>query len=180
LGDCSTGGGAGSVAGRRVTVPLRLVCPHTTVTPETRAALEGLDVEYINVGADDEAYWRLLSELWADQEDFCVVEQDVVAPPGFLYSFDACDHEWCAYSYRYKTWDEYVGLGCVRFRSSLMVSEPDLLVEVGNMVIGSHPRKHWCTLDSGIQRWLGRYQRRAHVHGVCEHVGNGTPSHGCV
>lgn len=158
---------------------MRLICPYIELTLATEESLEGLDVEYVDVSSDDEAYWRLLSGLWTEAADFALIEHDIIAPAAFLNSFDACDHEWCAYSYRYKTWEQYTGLGCVRFRASLMRAEPHLMDGVGNMVIGDHPRKHWCTLDSGVQRWLGRYQRRAHVHGMCEHISDGSPTHDC-
>jgi hypothetical protein len=35
-------------------------------------------------------------------------------------------------------------------------------------------------LDAGIQRWLGRYQRRACVHGTVQHISSGEPSHDCL
>lgn len=104
---------------------MRVVVPYTRVHPDTRAALEGWkNVEYRYTGADDYAYGRLLRELWADQEDFLLIEHDVIATTDHLIRMATCPNVYCAVPY---AWGQAVGvtLGFTRFRSLLLRTYPD-------------------------------------------------------
>jgi hypothetical protein len=154
------------------------------MTPETLAALEafGGPYEAIDVTQDDEAYFHLLSELWAAGETFAVVEQDIVIGSDTLASFDRCPQPWCCAPYPYlgNLTSGYHGLGCVRFRAELIRATPDLFDWVEKQFNDKHEPRHWCTLDAWVHKVMAaRYSRRP--CGRHEKVGHLDPtsSHGC-
>lgn len=162
---------------------MKIIVPYAIggLSPETVLALgERLDIEFRDVSADITAYFDLLEQLWAAGEHFCVVEQDIVVRAGTLASFEACANPWCAAPYPYLGSGAYAGLGCARFRTSLMEKHPDLMDLVALHDYDGHSPKHWCTLDAAIQRELWK----AGEHACTSHLPVGHlhdwPTHGCV
>ncbi len=166
---------------------MRVVVPYTNLRNETRAAIEasGWDYDPIDVSSDDEAYWRLLRDLWAAGETFCIVEQDIVVKPETLDGLAACTEWRCAAAYPYFN-GLYPGLGCTRFSAELLSSVPGAIEEIGSWSDEIHPLRHWCRLDGWLQTLL---KRNYHVplctnHGIVGHIrdysGSPYPSHGCV
>lgn len=169
---------------------MRIVVPYVgeglageTVVALAAHARDGLDrIRFVEL-TDDEAYWRLLHELWAEQRDVVLVEQDIVIHEGVLDGFDRCTNPWCTHGYRYEIYagfSDYHGAGCVRWRAELMAAHPDLLDVVATRFGPRHPAKHWCSLDAFTQLEL-------QARGVqqCKHqppVGHTsvTPSHDCA
>lgn len=162
---------------------MRIIVPYTALSWLTVEALEAAHPdtwEACYVGSDDEAYFRLLSKLWHEQEDFAIVEQDIVVNPETLTSFGKCSAQICVAPYPYLRSDTYAGLGCIRFRGGAMKAFPDLMECVARRCNPLHAQRHWCTLDAWIQRELhahrlGRWCRHApvgHLHR--------NPTHGCV
>lgn len=159
---------------------MKVVVPYSKVSQETVVSLGGHHAEFINVSDSDTTYFDLLNELWGAQETFAVVEQDIVVTPGVLESFDECAHTWCAAGYPYLGSTGYRGLGCCRFRASLMIADPTLMDRVALHEYEGHCRKHWCVLDASIQRELWAVGRRVcTAHGDVGHL-HDRPSHGCV
>ena len=133
----------------------------------------------VDVSADDQAYWRLLDQLWADQQTFCVVEQDIVVRYHTLGDLETCQEPWAGANYRYMG-GTYAGLGCTRFRSALMALFPDAIGLLGEIQLPNHGPKHFCTLDSILKRLLEGRGYRMCIHGSVEHLGSNWPSHDCI
>ena len=161
----------------------RVICPYTGggLRPEVVWALQdsGHDFEAVDVSGSDESYHELLSDLWGAGKSFALVEHDVVIGPDTLASFDSCPMEWCTFSYRYLS-SVYWGLGCTRFRGSLLQRLPDVMVQVAEYGSPRHPKRHWCIQDQAITTALrSRRLEWPHLHGEVEHLSDGWPSHGC-
>lgn len=114
---------------------MRVVCPFTRISPETRDALDasGYLWEARDVSGSDTAYWDLLAGLWAAGEAFAVVEHDVIPAPGALASLETCPADWCSSPYPYFV-GMYPGLGCARFGDGIMARHPDLMTVVAGNV----------------------------------------------
>lgn len=109
--------------------------------------------------ADQEAYWRLLRACWAtsssDGTDLMVVEHDIVIHAAVFTGFALCTSPVCVFGYWLGASYGY-GLGCVRFRNTLIASQPDALDRVGEIVDDGLPfRRHWKRLDTRMWRVLG-------------------------
>jgi hypothetical protein len=119
---------------------MRVVCPWTRLQPDTEAALKAQapQTEFVDVSGSPTAYWSLLSDLWALQEDFIVVEHDVVIAPGTIAGFEACPESWCGCR---SVGGSMPFLQCTRFRRELTVAYPNLLLDI------PPGRRHWDGLD---------------------------------
>lgn len=152
--------------------------PFTALDPATEAALQNVPAEFINVGRSNESYWELLDELWATKREFVIVEQDIVVRPSTIGGFRVCDRLWCCAKYPYLD-GMFMGLGCCRFKTELMVDWPDVLDEVAEYHDSNHSRKHWCVVDHALSMALAaRGVHPCDRHGDVGHR-KGPPSHGC-
>ena len=133
-----------------------------------------------DVSSSDEDYWNLLDGLWRDAQDFAIVEHDVVVNPGTLQSFEDCPNVWCSAPHPYYGHSAYAGLGCTRFRASIMLAIPEAIEVIGEQISGSHPRRHWCPLDSLLQRYLTGRGQSICLHDPVAHLGGEYPAHGCA
>jgi hypothetical protein len=119
---------------------MRIVYPYVTVFPEAVAALDGWTVEMVDVSSDDQAYYRLMADLWRSGDDFTVVEQDIVLAPGALQGLVECPQPWCGCPY----WQWHSGWGvwhgAVRYRADLALKLP----EIPDLI----QWRHWGALDS--------------------------------
>ncbi len=161
--------------------------PFTSLAPGVVEALDatGWSYETVAVSGSDEAYYDLLSGLWADSEGWINVEHDVLVNPDTLDELADCPHDWCRFPVEYVN-GPYPGLGCVKFSTEIVRRNPDAMVEVGLLSDGNHPRKFWCRLDGWLQSVvLPRAAENSHIHEtVLAHVrdydGQPQPSHGCL
>lgn len=160
---------------------MRVICPHVTIQPETRAALDasGYPWEAISTAGPDTAYHELLAGLWADGRTFALVEHDIVPWRGALAELEACPEPWCAFTYPYQG-GMHAGLGCARFRDSLLGAFPSAVAATLAEESPVHPRGFWCSLDDRLSRSLRRLGARQHVHSPA--VGHlfPQPTHGCA
>lgn len=105
-----------------------IVIPFTMRHLDTIAgAPEG--AEWHDVSEDNEAYWRLLCEVWNCGEDLLVIEHDVVCRPDVVESMESCPEPWCAFGYHDMCHPECMEawantLGCTRFRKEMMATVP--------------------------------------------------------
>lgn len=113
---------------------MRALVPFTERHPQTEAGAPS-SAEWVDVSADDDAYWRVLCEWWARGETFMVVEHDVICRPDVIDQFLDCDEPWCAFPYDdmchwgcMEAWANT--LGCTRFRSELIAAAPDALSSI--------------------------------------------------
>lgn len=156
---------------------MRVVVPFTDLAPGVTDALDATGHPYEMVEmTNDESYYWLIHELWADGGSFALVEHDITVHPTVFDELDACPEVWCAFPHAYICGPSYYGMGCVRFRSELIQANPDLMVKVGEMSDHVHPPRHWCSLDKWIQGAL--HDRHSHPT-VLGHT-HTSPSHGCI
>jgi hypothetical protein len=119
---------------------VRVIYPFATTFPEALASLPSW-AEQVDVSQDDEAYFRLLASLWHEAEDFVIVEQDQVLPPGALEGFEACPELKCGHgTWLYGGWG--IWHGCVRYRREMMLAHPGLMESIQT--------RHWSSLDSAV------------------------------
>lgn len=141
---------------------MRVVCPHAgSVHPETRAILDRwpAGVEYVDLSGDDYAYARLLRRLWADAEDFLIVEHDVGVTHPALAQMLVCPDVYCCGVY---PWTTCVGpaLGFTRFRSLLMRTHPDVM-EIASRIPSNYGEPgFWKQMDV----WVQAAVLRDHLH----------------
>ena len=165
----------------RVVLPLAGDTDHCVI-----AALDatGYRVESYDVSRRDRDYFDLISMLWADAEDFALVEHDVVVAPTTLDELSACPHDWCGFPHLYGIGAGAVlthSLGCVKFGADLIARNPDAMVRVGVMSDAQHGKRHWCRIDSWLQGVVlpGEGEvKHEHLPPV-QHLGEGC-SHGCT
>lgn len=108
---------------------------------------------------DDQAYWKLLKQYWAvcdwNVTDLMVVEHDIVIHPDVPKVFDHCPNPVCVFDYWIGGGYAY-GLGCVRFRSSVIRDRPGAIETAGlrgrddGLGVG-----HWKRLDGYIWQTVG-------------------------
>lgn len=147
-----------------------VVCPFVPgkLREETRRALAAFapQVEYVDVSADDLAYWRLMARLWADGESLLLVEEDIEIHAHVIPQMEACAEPWCLFAHelRFPAFitmpDGTTGyipperrlvgaffplqLGCTRFAGDLMREHPDVVTGIPQAC------RHWLGLDSHI------------------------------
>lgn len=160
---------------------VKVVVPFTRLRDEARAALDewAPGWEGRDVSADDEAYWRLLADLWAEGESFVLVEHDVVIVEGIVDALAACPFDWCCAAYPYGR-GTIVGLGCTKFTAPLLARVPDAVERAGLVEDRTHPPRHWCRLDASLNRVLcDAGEPRCYKHPDVGHMGGGGSAHGC-
>ena len=149
---------------------MKVVVPHAPrITAETVAALKAFWPSYdpVNVGTDRLAYWRLLCQLWADGQDFILIEHDIVPTAEVFRQFRWCPSAWCTFGYYQHDAKGptalllTASLGCARFRPDLMVERPDLMVRAGQRDMGSGPG-HWARLDQAVAAELAPLEPCVH------------------
>lgn len=160
---------------------MKVICPYTRLQPETVAALEasGYEWEPVYTGLSDLAYANLLAQLWAAAETFTLVEHDIVPWRGALARLEECPEPWCGFAYPLRDDLMTAGLGCTRFRDTLLTAHPGAIEDTLTEDSPAHPRGHWCNLDDRLTRVLTRAGAVRHVH--APPVGHlfPEPSHGC-
>jgi hypothetical protein len=123
---------------------------------ETRKSVPAT-ARFVDVSSDDQAYWRLLRDLWHAGDDFIVVEQDIVVWPGLLNEMSECTQDWCSSPYRMSD-IETTALGCVKFGSPLLTRTAGLL----DGILEQH--RSWQGLDGMLTGELHRRGYQEHVH----------------
>ena len=102
---------------------------------------------------DTTGYWDLLNLLWSGDDDFLVVEHDVLPTEECVRSMWACTEEWCSGTHGRWAWerskagavvlrnDSY--LECAKF-GSIRRRVPDLMARVGMY----QPNHQWIGLET--------------------------------
>jgi hypothetical protein len=112
--------------------------PYTKVLPQVVVAAPEPAV-WVDVSSDPLAYWGLMVDLWERQQDFVILEHDVLYRRGILGGFGVCPEPWCLHAYHpgcpcgnpacRET--QRNNLGCTRFRRELMQAVPDAVSSIG-------------------------------------------------
>jgi hypothetical protein len=162
---------------------MRIIVPFTEIHPLTERCLAEFapQAERVNVGADAEAYWRLLRDLWSDGETFLIIEHDMEFTQAALDEALTCDCLWGLspypyfLSWRYESDGPHLNitpvgnaLGFTRFRSDLMSACPTLLDDMpaDSWVNGRQFRngRHFYSLFGHLQHYLRLAQYLPHFH----------------
>jgi hypothetical protein len=155
-----------------------VVVPHTKTPLTTHIA--GHTVRLVDVSDSDDAYWRLLTDLWAAGGGFAIVEHDIVATPEAIDDLAGCGQDWCAQPYLYVHGQTLTGLACTKFAPGILAAVPDLWEQIAPMCDAQHPPRHWCRLDAWSVHVLGAHGWRVHRHGITVEHASPTVSHGCL
>lgn len=147
---------------------MRVVAPYTdeAYKSESRSSLlaDMPNAELVDLTSDPDGYgyWKLFRSCWEHQQDFVIVEHDMVVPKGALKSFIDCPEPWCTFAYRChnETSDLFAyALGLVRYRQALMETYPRVAI---------YPAM-WTDLDVAVNGYLGEHLK-PHVHGEAKHL----------
>ena len=170
-------------------VPPKVLVPFTALRAETIVGLADSDIAYEMIArpiTDDEGYFWALSEAWTPTEDhavepFIVVEHDIVVRPETLRELRDCPEDWCSAPYPYLDKPEAWGMGCVKFSDRLIVRNYQMFTEISQWQ-GTHPARHWCTIDAQVWEYLTSRGEKRHDHPgpLLGHVGGERSAHGCV
>jgi hypothetical protein len=143
---------------------LKAVCPYTEdkLRLETAVALARHwrgEVRFVKLDPQDVfAYPNLLADLWAQQEDFALIEHDIVITPQVYQEFRDCPEPYCCFPYE---WGTQIGpaLGCTRFRTELVTRYPQAMAQVQAQRVG------WRQTDVVLMRHVfARNGVQPHVH----------------
>lgn len=149
---------------------MRVVCPHSNLRPETRAALIPFDAEFVSTAASPTAYWECLSALWQAGEGFLLVEHDMEPLARHIEKMAGCPDPWCAAPYWLANGQRFeTALGFSKFSTELLTAERDLMAEVGE-IAGDLPAKDWRRLDVRVQLVLRRRGYTPHLHDPVTHL----------
>ena len=128
---------------------------------------------FLDVSDDNDAYWRALSYMWEEGQDFAVIEHDVICRPDVVEQFDNCPEPWCMFAYDNmcheackEAWAN--ALGCTRFRKEVIDAVPHALSAIPEKDrdwhnvcdgLGNHLREagythHWHAPDVGHHPWF--------------------------
>ena len=119
-------------------------------------------VLYLLDQSDPTDYWYMLSDVWTNDNDIVIVEQDMVPAKGVVDEMLACDNPWCTSPYKVgRTSVAIASLGCTKFSLELRRSNPDLMRVVGEIEDGL-PAKDWRRLDVRIAQVLRRWGYQVH------------------
>lgn len=112
--------------------------------------------EFVDVSERPDSYYELFARLWADAQDFMLVEHDVVIRPGTVAALDACPEPWCscaiAAEVERRRGEHEAYFQCNRWRREVMLERPD----VTDVPMA---RRHWGTLDAFL---LARMRGKVH------------------
>ena len=133
---------------------MKVVVPYTNLHPVTKMVTEWYKPEYVHL-EDDDAYRRLLKQLWEERESVVIVEHDVVPWPYAIEELFRCSCWWGAYSYQlHGGVGIHHGFGCTKFGLKLMEAVPFIWDEPG----------HWNSLDQRLYFCARKLGIEPHPH----------------
>lgn len=134
--------------------------------PLARASHDRLlpDAERVDVSKGDDAYWRLLGQLWGGEE-FGVVEHDIEVTEAAIQEAEECECLWASSPYRGPGHGLLLhSLGFVRFRQELLRAVPQLMGVVGQLKDSIEVAPgHWRRLDARTEGTLRDLEQRCGV-----------------
>jgi hypothetical protein len=130
---------------------MRIVVPYTRLSHGCEESLRRYapEAERVYVGGDVVDYWRLMCRVWADQEDFIVIEHDTVFDAPAIEILLRCPEDFCTAGQWFQM---------ARFRRAMMNAAPGLFEST------PLSERHWIALE-----WYAR-PRLARVGGYHSHT----------
>lgn len=138
----------------------RVIVPYTkrieVVERAVAVAAEHAHVlaEWVDVSGDDEAYHRLLKELWDSGQTFIINEHDNIPHPWSYTEMGSCNHAWCGTPYMV-VGKVQTALGLTKFHRVLTRERPNTL-DIGD--------RYWAHQDIVIGLGLLGTGIGQHVH----------------
>lgn len=128
---------------------VKLIIPYVKPNHLLQTVIDCLRIQFVQpqlrkVG-DNEDYWKLLSGLWDEGEEFFIVEQDVIVWPGAIPVMQRCENEWCHLPSLCQGRVCKGTFGCVKFGASLIAKHPD---------VWQTTNREWYHLDYEIHKAL--------------------------
>lgn len=183
---------------------MQVICPYEP-EPHLKTATSltehmPVEVKFIELGPDPQAYWRLLSRMFYAEVAFINVEHDIEVHEGVYPAFNYCPEPWCTFAYPCSRvtpellmapgrglppqfalkmnpgLDHYVytALGCCRFREPLLRDCRELVVRLGERTDGAHVPEH---MVDQARHWKGL---DAHMSSALRQRGYEPHVHGTV
>jgi len=145
---------------------MQVIVPFATsasMLPAVRLALrqDGWEADYRHM-REQTSYYDLLVEMWAKGRTFCVVEHDIVCPPGALTELANCPEGWCTRPYYCSMGWILDGLGCAKFSEDFIAAHPGFL-EPPFPTCCKHTT-YYCGLDRLIAHRCSDLGIKPHVH----------------
>lgn len=112
--------------------PFRVIVPFTKRIPEVERAVKiagevaSVEPEWVDVSGDDEAYHRLLHDLWNCGQTFIINEHDNIPHPWSYREMGECNHAWCGTPYMV-VGKIQTALGLTKFHRVLTRERPNAL-----------------------------------------------------
>lgn len=140
---------------------MKVVVPYSRHAFATLIVLRGEGIEPRQVECtENDSYFNLMRDLWAEGETFVCVEHDVLPHPGAIQKLWECPEPWCGHTYYMRGRLGVVAFGCTKFSADLIAATPWIWDAVahpidfdGSMLPLDPMRTHWAVLD-GIWRDL--------------------------
>lgn len=145
---------------------MKVIVPFTKLHPQVAPALiaAGVAATFVEVPKWD-SYMRLLCELWAAEEPFMLVEQDIVVRPGLVEELEACPEPWCGFVNDVGL-GIYPTLGCTRFDATYPRRFPELIERAARIRVADVRAGHWRHMDVAIDRV---FHRELEIRGPHQH-----------
>lgn len=144
--------------------------PDTRTALEAHAELQGHELDIRDCRSRITGYHELLEHHWRAGADFTVIEHDIVINETVMPGFEACPHVWCVHLYELASGFVPGVLGCVRFRSELLLAEADAMTLAGESDSSGVVARAWYRIDVRLDKILRDRDYRPHIHpGRVEH-----------
>jgi hypothetical protein len=134
---------------RRLVKLMRVIVPHTYRPSTVLACCEaaGVEPELHDVSGSPLGYWRLMCEVWADQQDCILIEHDMSFPPETIAALIDCPEPWCLATHEFQL---------TRWRGEFMRKTAGAFASL------PMPFRHWFVLSTAFQAQV--VNERSHPH----------------
>ena len=135
---------------------MRVVVPYTELTGGCKQSLDRAapHAELIDVSGSVLAYHDMMKRVWADGEDFILIEHDLDFNPEAIEVLEECPHLLCSIAGYWRL---------TRFRSELIRSKPDLFEGL------PLSERHWIPLEWCASNRLLSYDRWHYHYQIPHH-----------
>lgn len=135
----------------------KVIVPFTRLHPQVWPALAAAGImhpRFVELPKWD-SYSQLLKELWAEEETFVLVEQDIIIRPGVVEELIDCPEPWCGFlnDVGLGIWPT---LGCTKFDATYQRRFPELLERAARVRVANLRAGHWRHMDVAIDRVFHR------------------------
>lgn len=137
----------------------RVIIPYVKASHQLQTVVDCLRIQRVQpelhkVG-DGDSYWKLLKDVWAEGEEFILVEHDVLVWMGGIENLRRCEKDWCTLPTMCHGLMFSTALGCVKFGKQLIERYPGFWDDIPTT---------WFTLDASFADKMGWPYIRPCIH----------------